>query len=97
MTLSQMGLMVLQETKGMFTTIVNMALTWSVQSKDYVKQFKQSTLAYCWFMLGVSALHYSTGSQSLEGVWTTASAHALCQPTITCMGISIVSVQKFRS
>jgi len=33
-------------------------------------------------MLGVSPLHYSTGSQDLEGVKTVASACALCQPVM---------------
>ena len=47
-------------------------------------------------LLGVSALHYSTGSLNLEGVQTMASAHALHQPTITHLSISIVSVWKFR-
>ena len=31
----------------------------------------------------IGALHHSTGSQSSEGIWTLASAHALCQPTTT--------------
>jgi len=38
-------------------------------------------------VLRVSALHYSTGSQDLEGVWTVASGHVLHQPTIVCLGI----------
>ena len=38
-------------------------------------------------LLGVSALHYLTGSQDLEGVWTVASGHVLHQPTIVCLGI----------
>ena len=48
-------------------------------------------------MLGVSALHYSTGSQDSEGVGTVASACALHQPTIAHPGISIVSVWEFGS
>ena len=48
-------------------------------------------------VLGVSALHYSTGSWNLEGVQTVGSAHALHQPTIMCPSISIVSIQKFGS
>src|SRR5882724_10645090 len=47
-------------------------------------------------VLGVSALHYSTGSQNSEGVWTVASACVLHQPTIMHLSISIVSVWKFR-
>ena len=43
-------------------------------------------------LLGDSALHYSTRSQNSEEVQTVASAHALCQPTITCLSISIVSI-----
>ena len=46
-------------------------------------------------MLRVSALHYSTGSQDSEGVWTAALVHALHQPTIMHPGISIVSIWKF--
>jgi len=41
-------------------------------------------------LLRVSAQHYSTGSQDLEGVQTAASAHALHQPMITSLGISII-------
>src|SRR5882724_10256563 len=46
-------------------------------------------------LLGVSALHYSTRSQDSEGVWTMASACVLCQPTIVCLSISIISIQEF--
>ena len=45
-------------------------------------------------LLGISALHYSTGSWDSEGVWTVASACALCQPTIAHLGISIISIWK---
>src|SRR5882724_1265357 len=43
------------------------------------------------YVLGVSALHYSTGSQDSGEVWTVALAHVLHQPTIMCLGISIVN------
>ena len=43
----------------------------------------------------MSALHYSAGSQELEGFQTVASARVLCQPTIAGLSISIVSVHKF--
>ena len=62
---------------------------------DWKKLF--GTYGYAVRLLGVSALHYSTGSQISEGVQTVASACVLCQPTVTCLGISIVSVQKFES
>jgi len=48
-------------------------------------------------MLGVSALHYSTGSQNSEGFGTVVSAHVLCPPTIMHPSIFIVSIQKFGS
>jgi len=47
-------------------------------------------------MLGVSALHYSTGSQDMREFQTVAPAHVLCQPTIVHLSISIISVWKFR-
>ena len=52
-------------------------------------------LQWHWLLLRVSALHYSTRSQVLEGFWTVASAHALHQPTIAGLSISIVSIHKF--
>ena len=56
---------------------------------------KMSSRSRCLnLLLGVSALHYSTGWSS-KGFQTVASAHALHLPTIMCLSISIVSVQKF--
>jgi len=41
----------------------------------------------CFFLLRISALHYST--RSWEGFWTLASAHALCPTThYSCLSIS---------
>jgi len=46
-------------------------------------------------MLRVSTLHYSAGSQVLEGFQTVASARVLRQHTIVGLSISIVSIHKF--
>src|SRR5882724_1996324 len=51
---------------------------------------------WCSVLLQVSALHYFIGSWVLEGFWTVASAHALHQPTIAGLSISIISIHKFR-
>ena len=59
---------------------------------------KMSSRSVCLnLLLGVSALHYSTGRWVSEGFWTVASTHALHQPSIMHLGISIVSVWKFGS
>jgi len=57
---------------------------------QYVKTIEN----HCYW---VSALHYSTGSWDLEGVWTVASVHVLHQPTMVHPSISIISVWKLWS
>ena len=48
-------------------------------------------------VLRVSALHSLAGDQVSEGFLTVASAHALHQPTIVGLSISIINVHKFRT
>ena len=69
----------------------------SLRVSGYMLTHKTSSRWRCSnILLGVSALHYSTRSWNLEGVWMVASAHALCQPTIVHPSISIISIWKFR-
>jgi len=55
------------------------------------KQGPQQKYSPHLIVLGVSALHYSTRSQNLEGVQTVASAHALHNPLSHGLSISIAS------
>ena len=60
---------------------------WAVQPTAIKYMHTPSVLAGIY--VGVmSALHYLAGSWVLEGYWTVASAHVLCQPTIVGPSIS---------
>ena len=67
----------------------------SIHTPVLVYQHHAVLLSFSWWLLQVSALHYSARDQVTKGFQTVASAHALHQPTIVGPSISRIVIHKF--